>query len=53
MTATFARHLNDAIISGKIVANFKGIALGDSWISPADSTESWGHYLYALVSIYL
>lgn len=51
MTATFARHLNDAIVSGKIVANLKGVALGDSWISPLDSTESWSDYLYALVSI--
>lgn len=51
MTATFARHLNDAIVSKKMVANLKGIALGDSWISPADSTDSWSEYLYALVSI--
>ena len=50
MTATFARHLNDAIVNGSIVANLKGIALGDSWISPLDSTQSWADYLYATVS---
>ncbi|PIK51605.1 putative retinoid-inducible serine carboxypeptidase-like [Apostichopus japonicus] len=35
-----------AIQSGEIKANFKGCALGDSWISPIDSLLSWGPYLY-------
>lgn len=50
MVATFALHLNKAIKEGSIQANFKGVAFGDSWISPIDSTETWSQYLYALVS---
>jgi serine carboxypeptidase 1 len=49
MTTTFATHLYKAIHEGKINANFKGIALGDSWISPVDSVASWADYLYTLV----
>lgn len=47
MTAGFAAALYQAIKGGKITANFKGIALGDSWISPLDSVATWGPYLYA------
>ncbi|XP_003384527.1 PREDICTED: retinoid-inducible serine carboxypeptidase-like [Amphimedon queenslandica] len=47
MTAAFGVLLNSAIQSGKIQVNFKGVALGDSWISPIDSVLTWGPYLYA------
>ncbi|PIK36944.1 putative retinoid-inducible serine carboxypeptidase [Apostichopus japonicus] len=46
MTAAFSQKLVQAIQSGEIKANFKGCALGDSWISPIDSLLSWGPYLY-------
>lgn len=49
MTTTFAVTLHKAIANKEVVCNFKGIALGDSWISPIDSVASWGQYLYSLV----
>ena len=42
--------LLQAIKAGEIKMDFKGFAMGDSWISPVDSTNSWGPYLYATVS---
>lgn len=50
MTATFAVHLHKAIQSKKIQCNFKGVALGDSWISPIDSVATWGPYLKTMVN---
>lgn len=47
MTAGFSAVLHKAIEEEKISMNFKGLAMGDSWISPVDSTNSWGPYLYA------
>ncbi|GFO38099.1 carboxypeptidase [Plakobranchus ocellatus] len=47
MTAAFSKVLYDAIQAEKIALNFKGFAMGDSWISPVDSVNSWGPYLYA------
>jgi serine carboxypeptidase 1 len=46
MTADFSSVLYNAIRNGDIKINFKGFAMGDSWISPVDSTNSWGPYLY-------
>ncbi|CAJ0940086.1 unnamed protein product, partial [Mesorhabditis belari] len=45
MSAEFARVIvqNNNILR----INFKGVALGDSWISPMDYVNSWGPYLYA------
>lgn len=40
-----------AVASGKVECDFRGLAMGDSWISPVDSTLTWGPYLYATVSI--
>ncbi|KAK3761613.1 hypothetical protein RRG08_040308 [Elysia crispata] len=51
MTAAFSDVLYEAIQSGKIEMNFKGFAMGDSWISPVDSTNSWGPYLYATSNV--
>ena len=39
-----------AVTSGEIKCNFKGLAMGDSWISPEDSTVMWAPYLYTNVS---
>ncbi|XP_013392846.1 retinoid-inducible serine carboxypeptidase [Lingula anatina] len=47
MTAGFSLALQKAIIARQIDCNFKGFALGDSWISPWDSTFTWGPYLKA------
>lgn len=46
MTSAFSQKLVKAISDGEIKSNFKGCALGDSWISPIDSLLSWGPYLY-------
>ncbi|XP_065898511.1 retinoid-inducible serine carboxypeptidase-like isoform X2 [Dysidea avara] len=47
MTAAFGSLLITAIKEGRIKCDFKGVALGDSWISPIDSVTSWGPVLYA------
>uniref|UniRef100_A0A0B6Y7W4 Carboxypeptidase n=1 Tax=Arion vulgaris TaxID=1028688 RepID=A0A0B6Y7W4_9EUPU len=47
MAADFSAVLHEAISKGEIKINFQGFAMGDSWISPVDSTNSWGPYLYA------
>ena len=46
IAATFGQTLQETIKIKEIKCNFKGVALGDSWISPADSVLSWGAYLY-------
>ncbi|XP_068708959.1 retinoid-inducible serine carboxypeptidase-like [Montipora capricornis] len=46
-TSSFGVALFKAIQAGSIKCNFRGVALGDSWISPVDSVLSWGPYLYA------
>ncbi|KAL4237914.1 Retinoid-inducible serine carboxypeptidase [Mactra antiquata] len=46
MTAAISQALYQSIQSGKISCNFKGFAMGDSWISPVDSTLTWAPYLY-------
>ncbi|KAL8618784.1 hypothetical protein ACOMHN_000212 [Nucella lapillus] len=47
MTAAFSQVLYKAVQAGEVKSDFKGFAMGDSWISPVDSTFSWGPYLYA------
>ncbi|XP_059142878.1 retinoid-inducible serine carboxypeptidase-like [Physella acuta] len=47
MTADFSAVLYNAIQKGQISMNFQGFAMGDSWISPVDSVNSWGPFLYA------
>lgn len=42
-----------AIKNGQIKSNFKGIGLGDSWISPIDSCLTWAPYLYSQVSVHV
>ncbi|XP_060586124.1 retinoid-inducible serine carboxypeptidase-like [Ruditapes philippinarum] len=46
MTAAISQALYQAIQAGDIKCNFKGLAMGDSWISPIDSTVTWAPYLY-------
>lgn len=46
MTAAFSQVLYKAVKSGEVKCNFAGFAMGDSWISPIDSTNSWGTFLY-------
>lgn len=38
--------------NGTIKSNLKGVALGDAWISPIDSTLTWASYLLATVPFY-
>ncbi|KAJ8975562.1 hypothetical protein NQ317_000746 [Molorchus minor] len=45
MTAEIALVLYQAIQNGQIESKFKGIGLGDSWISPIDSVLTWAPYL--------
>ena len=42
--------ISQAVKAGDIKCNFKGLAMGDSWISPEDSTAMWGPYCYTNVS---
>ncbi|XP_002160212.1 retinoid-inducible serine carboxypeptidase [Hydra vulgaris] len=46
MTSAFGVRLLEGIKNKDINCNFKGVALGDSWISPVDSVMTWGPYLY-------
>ncbi|XP_041477535.1 retinoid-inducible serine carboxypeptidase-like [Lytechinus variegatus] len=47
MTAAFSQKLLQAIDAGKVKSDFKGFAMGDSWISPVDYVMTWGPYLRA------
>lgn len=38
-----------AIKADKVKAAFKGVVLGDSWISPVDYVATWGPYLHSMV----
>ncbi|XP_047427020.1 retinoid-inducible serine carboxypeptidase [Mugil cephalus] len=46
MAAAISLELTKAITQGSVKCNFRGVALGDSWISPLDSVMTWGPYLY-------
>ena len=48
MTSAFGVTLYQGIQKAQIECNFKGVALGDSWISPVDTVLTWGPYLYSL-----
>ncbi|XP_060523994.1 retinoid-inducible serine carboxypeptidase-like [Cylas formicarius] len=51
MTAEIALELNKAIKRGEIKSNLTGIALGDSWVDPYSSVESWSEYLFNVGAI--
>ncbi|OWF39721.1 Retinoid-inducible serine carboxypeptidase [Mizuhopecten yessoensis] len=46
MTAAISQVLYQAIQNKELSCDFKGLALGDSWISPIDSMLNWGPYLH-------
>ncbi|XP_039250806.1 retinoid-inducible serine carboxypeptidase-like [Styela clava] len=46
MAAVFGREIVKAINAGTLESNFKGVGLGDAWISPIDSVITWAPYLY-------
>lgn len=46
---TLLQHLLKAIDGDEIKVNFRGVALGDSWIHPMDYVNTWDNYLYAFV----
>ncbi|KAH3862982.1 retinoid-inducible serine carboxypeptidase-like [Dreissena polymorpha] len=46
MTAAISQALYKSMKAGEISCNFKGLAMGDSWISPIDSTQTWAPYCY-------
>lgn len=50
MAIEFAYELDKAIKRNEIRTNLQGVYLGDSWISPIESTLSWAPYLFQLVS---
>lgn len=47
MTASFAVALHEAVKSGDIRCQLKGVGLGDSLISFPETVESYGRYLYS------
>ncbi|KAL5473680.1 hypothetical protein EMCRGX_G028196 [Ephydatia muelleri] len=51
MAAAFGLTLFNAIKAGQVKCIFKGVALGDSWISPVDSVATWSSYLLSLSQI--
>jgi serine carboxypeptidase 1 len=48
MGSHFALQLWKDIQAGTIQANLQGFAMGNSWISPIDSTMTWGPLLYSM-----
>jgi len=46
MGAHLARQLHDEILMGNIKMQLMGFAMGNSWVSPIDSTLTWGPLLY-------
>jgi serine carboxypeptidase 1 len=48
MTAQFAQALLAALDAKRLSMNFKGVALGDSWISPVDFVDTWAPFLRVL-----
>ena len=51
MVVEIAKQLQKAIDDKKLKVSFKGVGLGDSWISPVDSVNTWAPFLYSTVSI--
>ncbi|XP_064478578.1 retinoid-inducible serine carboxypeptidase-like [Ornithodoros turicata] len=48
MAASFALALYKECQAGKIPCNLQGVAMGDGWLSPLDSTSTWAQYLYSM-----
>ena len=47
-TISFATALVAAISAGTLKMNFKGFAIGDSWVSPIDFVDTWAPFLRSL-----
>jgi len=50
MTIEIAKQLDAAIKAGNVAIDFRGVALGDSWVSPIDSVNTWAPFLLNTVS---
>ena len=48
MVVDFSLAMLAAMDSGAVKANFKGIVIGDAWVSGVDSVDSWGPFLRSL-----
>lgn len=48
MAAHFALHLYNEVKAGKIDVTITAFAMGNAWISPVDSTMTWGPLLYQM-----
>nr|CAB3265902.1 retinoid-inducible serine carboxypeptidase [Phallusia mammillata] len=46
MAAASALAISQEIEAGTMDVNLQGVGLGDAWISPMDSVNTWGEYLY-------
>jgi len=46
MAAATALELHKEIEAGRMNINLQGVGLGDAWISPMDSVNTWAPYLY-------
>jgi len=51
MTAKFGVALHNAIQKGDITIDFKGVALGDSWIAPVGCMYSYPEFLFSVSQI--
>lgn len=47
MASCFSQYLLQAIAGGKIKLNFRGVELGDSWISGISYVNAWAPFLYS------
>ncbi|GAB1608343.1 retinoid-inducible serine carboxypeptidase-like [Argonauta hians] len=48
MASVFSLDLWKAIQQGKVKCNFRGLAMGDSWIDPSKIVLSWAPFLYTM-----
>jgi len=48
IAAVFAHQLHQAISSGEVVADLRGAAFGNSWVSPEHSMSNWAPFLKSL-----
>jgi serine carboxypeptidase 1 len=47
MVVDFALAMLAALDAGSVTADFRGVVIGDAWISGVDSVDSWGPFLRA------
>lgn len=51
MTTGVAQAILAAVSGGSLKLNLRGIALGDSWISPVDYVQAWGPFLQSVSTL--